>query len=157
MPMFDLTLQAGALDADARAQLVEDLTTKLLQWEGAPDNPATRALSWGFVHELPEDAVNRGGKPAEPPIYRVFLTVPQGTPGLHGPLNAERRSGLTREVTECVLAAEGETDVETHGHRVWCMIREQADGFWGSGGQIYTMNDIAAVARSGQEATAMPA
>jgi phenylpyruvate tautomerase PptA (4-oxalocrotonate tautomerase family) len=153
MPMFDLTLPAGALDADARGRLVEDLTRKLLHWEGAPDNPATRSISWGFVHELPEDAVNRGGKPAEQPIYRVFMTVPEGTPGLHGPLNAERRSELTREVTECVLAAEGEADVEAHGHRVWCMIREQADGFWGSGGQIYTMNDIAAVAQAGKEAT----
>lgn len=154
MPMFDLTLPAGALHPGARARLVEDLTAKLLHWEGAPDNPATRAISWGFVHELPEGAVNRGGAPADPPIYRVFLTVPVGTPGLHGPLNAERRNELVREVTECVLAAEGETDIQANGHRVWCMIREQADGFWGSGGQIYTMNDIAAFARAGQE---MPA
>ncbi len=152
MPMIDLTLPGGALDAGACAQLVEDLTAKLLHWEGAPDNPATRALSWCFVHRLPEGSVNRGGKPAELPIYRVFLTVPQGTPGLHGPLNAERRSALAREVTECVLAAESETDLQTHGHRVWCMIREHADGFWGSGDEIYTMNDIAAVARAGQEA-----
>ena len=25
-------------------------------------------------------------------IYRVFLTVPQGTPGIHGPLNEQRRN-----------------------------------------------------------------
>jgi phenylpyruvate tautomerase PptA (4-oxalocrotonate tautomerase family) len=151
MPMFDLTMPAGALDADARAKLVDDLAAMLLHWEGAPDNAATRALSWGFVHELPADCVNRGGKPSTLPIYRVFLTVPEGTPGLHGPLNAERRNGLAREVTECVLAAEGETDVDTHRHRVWCMIREQADGFWGAAGRIYTMNDdIAPIALAGQ-------
>ena len=36
----DLTLPAGALDADARAKLVEDLTAKQLHWEGAPDKDA---------------------------------------------------------------------------------------------------------------------
>lgn len=25
-------------------------------------------------------------------IYRVFLTMPQGTPGIHGPLNEQRRN-----------------------------------------------------------------
>jgi ABC-2 type transport system ATP-binding protein len=29
---------------------------------------------------------------AELLIYRVFLTVPQGTPGIHGPLNEQRRN-----------------------------------------------------------------
>jgi hypothetical protein len=82
----------------------------------------------------------------------VFLTIPEGTPGLRGSLDAERRNGLVHEVTECVLAAEGETDVETHGHRVRCMIREHADGLWGAAGQIYTMNDhVAPIALAGQE------
>ena len=97
-----------------------------------PTTPATRAMAWVFVHELPHGAFNVGGKPAELPIYRVFLTVPQGLPGITGPLNEQRRNALVREVTELVLAAEGVTDIEAHVHRVWCMLREQSEGFWGA-------------------------
>ncbi len=145
MPMFDLTLPAGALEPSALAELVEGITTALLHWEGAPDNPASRALAWGFVHELPEGAINVGGEPVELPFYRVFLTVPHGTPGIHGPLNEPRRNKLVRQVTELVLAAEGCSDVDKHGSRVWCMIREQPDGFWGASGRIFRMTDIAAI------------
>ena len=94
MPMFDLTLPAGALEPSALATLVEGITTALLHWEGAPDNPVSRSAAWGFVHELPEGAINVGGEPVELPVYRVFLTVPQGTPGIHGPLNEQRRNKL---------------------------------------------------------------
>jgi phenylpyruvate tautomerase PptA (4-oxalocrotonate tautomerase family) len=154
MPMFDLTLPAGALETPALTTLVEGLTSALLHWEGAPDNSVTRALSWGFVHELPEGAINVGGKPVELPIYRVVLTVPQGTPGIHGPLNEPRRNKLVREVTELVLAAEGVTDVEAHGWRVWCMTREQSDGFWGASGRIFRMTDIAAAALAAEPVAA---
>lgn len=44
------------------------------------------------MRELPSGAVNVGSKPAELLIYRVFLTVPQGTRGIHGPLNEQRRN-----------------------------------------------------------------
>src|SRR5260370_5979002 len=87
MPMIDLTLPAGALQRSALTTLVEDLTTTVLHWERVADNPATRAMAWAFVHELPSGAVNVGGKPAELPIYRVFLTVPQCMPRITGPLN----------------------------------------------------------------------
>src|ERR1700738_421200 len=135
MPMIDLTLPAGALQRSALTTLVEDLTTTVLHWEGVADNPATRAMAWVFVHELPSGAVNVGGRPAELPIYRVFLTVPEGSLGFHGPLNEQRRNALVREVTELVLAAEGVTDIEAHVQRVWCLIREQAEGFWGANGR----------------------
>ena len=54
MPMIDLTLPAGALQPSALTTLVEDLTTIVLRWEGVADNPATRAMAWAFVHELPQ-------------------------------------------------------------------------------------------------------
>ena len=96
MPMIDLTLPAGALQGSALTTLVEDLTTTVLHWEGVADNPATRAVAWAFVHELPSGAVNVGGRPAELPIYRVFLTMPQGLPGITGPLNEQRRNALPK-------------------------------------------------------------
>ena len=57
MPMIDVTYPEGALDADARAKLVEDLTTALLRAERAPDTDFFRSVTWVYVHELPEGAI----------------------------------------------------------------------------------------------------
>src|SRR3982750_724323 len=98
MPMIDLTYPEGALDAEARAQAVEKLTAALLRHEGATDNEQTRGMSWTLVHELPAGALNAGAPAAEEPVYRVFVTVPEGTllqgPG---PVGATSRRNLVRE------------------------------------------------------------
>ena len=44
MPMIDLTVPQGAVDAHA---LIDDLTKTLLKWEGVPDNPVADGISWG--------------------------------------------------------------------------------------------------------------
>ena len=46
MPMIDLTVPQGAVDA---SRLVDDLTKTLLKWEGVPDNPVADGISWGYV------------------------------------------------------------------------------------------------------------
>lgn len=152
MPMIDLTLPKGALAPEARDKLVEDLTAALLRWEGAPDNPATRSISWAFVHELPEGGVNVGGRPAPEPRYRVQLTVPEGTPKLHGPLGEDSRNGLVEEVTRLVLEAEGAAFDFENAMRVWVHIHELADGFWGGAGRIFRMKEIADFANGRLEA-----
>jgi phenylpyruvate tautomerase PptA (4-oxalocrotonate tautomerase family) len=147
MPMFDLTYPEGALDEQQRARAVERLTSALLRHEGAPDdNKYVRGMAWGFVHELPEHAVNVGGRPAARPVYRVFLTVPEGTL-LHGPGPAgpPSRRNLVREVTEILLEAEGTEYTAEEALRVYCIIREVANGFWGGFGTTFEMKDIVAV------------
>jgi len=72
MPMIDLTLPADALQPPALTTLVEDLTTTVLRWEGVADNPATRAMAWAFVHELPSGAVNVGAGPPNCPSTGSF-------------------------------------------------------------------------------------
>src|SRR3982750_2441814 len=108
MPMIDLTYPEGALDAEARAQAVERLTAALLRHEGAADNEQTRAMSWTLVHELPDGALNVGGTGAGDPVYRVLVTVPEGTllqgPG---PVGTNSRRNLVREVAEILLESEG--------------------------------------------------
>ena len=37
MPLIDLTMPAGTLDAERRGALVQRLGETLLRWEGAPD------------------------------------------------------------------------------------------------------------------------
>lgn len=147
MPMIDLTYPEGALGADARAEAVEKLTAALLRHEGATDNEQTRAMSWTVVHELPAGALNVGGTPVERPVYRVLVTVPEGTllqgPG---PVGTNSRRNLVREVTEVLLAAEGTEYSEAEAGRVYCLVREVSDGYWGGMGTTFRMEDIVATA-----------
>jgi phenylpyruvate tautomerase PptA (4-oxalocrotonate tautomerase family) len=144
--MIDLTLQQGALTDDARDQLVRDLSTALIKHEGAPDNDHVRSITWCFVDERPARAIAVGGDLDAAPVYRVTMTIPEGTPGLHGPLNEGRRGALVSEVTDLVLRAEGTEPTTTQMRRVWVHIREIADGHWGGFGEIAHMHDIAAYA-----------
>ena len=147
MPMIDLTYPEGALDLDARAEVVDKLTSALLRNEGAVENEQTRAMTWTLVHELPRDAVNVAGTPAERPVYRIFITVPEGTllqgPG---PVGTQWRRSLVREATEIVLAAEGTDYTDADAARVYCIVREISDGYWGGMGTTFRMDDIVATA-----------
>jgi phenylpyruvate tautomerase PptA (4-oxalocrotonate tautomerase family) len=145
--MIDLTYPEGALGAEERAEAVERLTAALLRHEGATDNEQTRAMSWTVVHELPAGALNVGGTPAERPVYRVMITVPEGTllqgPG---PVGTSSRRNLVREVAEVLLAAEGTGYSEAEAGRVYCIVREVSDGYWGGMGTTFRMEDIVATA-----------
>lgn len=146
MPMIDLTMIEGALDDDAKATLVEGLTAALIELEGAPDNEYVRAITWCFVDERPRVAINVAGAAASEPIYRIELTVPEGAPGVHGPLMEPRRTELVRRATELVLAAEGTEFSATEARRVWVQIKTIPDGHWGGFGELVRMTDIGAYA-----------
>lgn len=147
MPMFDLYYPEGALDADQRAEAVRKLSDALLRHEGAPtDNPMIRGMAWGVVHEMPADSMCVGGLPAARPIYRVLLNVPEGTL-LHGPGPVGRlsRHNLVREITEILLEAEGTPYSDQEALRVYCIVNEVQNGFWGGFGTTFEMKDIIAV------------
>lgn len=146
MPMIDVTLPQGALTEDAKAELVERLTTALIHGEGAPDNDYVRAIAWCFLDERPAGAVNVGGRAIDRPLYRVVVTVPEGAPGVAGPLMLGNRNRMVRTMTEQVLAAEGTEYTDAEAARVWVQIREIQDGYWGATGEIGRMHDIATIA-----------
>lgn len=152
MPMIDLTFPQGALAPESQAELVEKLTAALLRNEGAPDNDRTRAMTWVYLHELPAGAINIGGHPADVTVYRVVITVPEGTL-LHGPgpVGSTSRRNLVGEVTDAVLAAEGGIPTSADLGRVYCLIREISDGYWGALGSTVRMEDIASIASAEQE------
>ena len=148
MPMIDLFMPEGALEPDARAEAVERLTQALLRHEGAPqDNRYVEAMAWTLVHEMPREAFNVAGRPADRPFYRVMVTVPEGTllqgPGLIG---TQARKNLVREVTEILLEAEGTEYSDVESGRVYCLIQEIEDGYWGGVGSTFRMADIVATA-----------
>jgi phenylpyruvate tautomerase PptA (4-oxalocrotonate tautomerase family) len=139
MPMVELAIPQGAL-AQGREELMRSLTASVLRWERAPESPQSLELSWGYVVEFPAGALYHRGRPDRDgrPRYRLTVTVPQGM------LNDAAKSGLVREATELVLAADGSSvDDPSAGIRVWVIIEEVSDGNWGGAGRIWRLADIA--------------
>jgi len=134
MPMIDLPLPDGALDAPTRDRLVDDLLAVLLRWEGAPDNERSKSLAWAFVHVA--DSITAASSPSGRHHYRVEVRTP------HGALNDVRRAGLVAEVTALVLRAEGTPMSPDDAFRVWVILSEVAEGSWGAEGRIWRFADI---------------
>jgi len=145
MAMIDITLPAGLLTASAKDELASRLTAALLAGEGSPDTSYVRAIAWCFFDERPLGAIQIGGRPARVPVYRVVLTIPEGSPALSGPFRLINRERLVHSVTEHVLAVEGTPYTDADAARVWVQIREIKEGYWGSVGGIGRMEDIASV------------
>jgi phenylpyruvate tautomerase PptA (4-oxalocrotonate tautomerase family) len=145
VPMFELSTTRGALDDGTKQRLAEELATIALELEAAPfarfgDQAHMQALAWCFVNEMD---VFVGGQVIDKPIYRVVVTIPEGAPGVFGPLAWRGRQRLVERVTDAVLAAEGSEPSTTAAHRVWVHLRHVVDGHWGAFREIVTLPDIA--------------
>jgi phenylpyruvate tautomerase PptA (4-oxalocrotonate tautomerase family) len=148
VPIFELTYPAGALEPDARAQLVDDLTTALLRAERAPETQFFRDITWAYVHELPAGSVHAAGRPIDGrPTFKLEVTTPQGA------LSDGRRGELVGDATRLIREAAGIAEDDTL-QRVWVLMREITDGQWGAGGQIVRFDDLRRIARAEREAAA---
>jgi len=146
MPMIELTTTKGALGDAAKQRLAAELSTIALELEAAPmarfgDVGHMQALAWCFVNE---QDVFIGGQRHAKPIYRVTVTIPEGAPGVFGPLAKRGREHLVKRVTAAVLAAEGSENTIVEAHRVWVHLRQITDGHWAGFGEIFTLSDAAA-------------
>ena len=148
MPIFELTYPQGALTADAREQLMEDLTTALLRAERAPDTDFFRNVTWSYVHELPEGAVRAAGRPVAAPTFKMDVTTPEGA------LSDRRRGELVGEATRLIREAAGIP--EDQALRVWVLCHEVAEGSWGAGGQVVQFQQLREIAKGEREQAAAP-
>jgi phenylpyruvate tautomerase PptA (4-oxalocrotonate tautomerase family) len=151
--MVEITTTKGALDDAAKQRLAAELSTLALALEAAPfadfgDDPHMQALSWCFVNE--QDVFIGGQAPAKP-IYRVTVTVPEGAPGLLGPLAERGREQLVKRVTAAVLAAEGSENTMVEAHRVWVHLRQITNGHWAGFGEVFTLADATAYGLNADE------
>lgn len=143
MPMIDLTIPEGALEPDAEARLIKELTDILLQHEGfEPSNERAQSVSVVFLHR--PAAVYVGGQRETAPRYRIQPSVPEGQ------YTEASRKSLVKEVTAAVVRAEGRSFGEV-AHRVWVFPTEIPDGQWGSRGVIRPLPDIQAFIAGEQE------
>ena len=143
MPVFEITYPEGALEPEARAQLLEDLTTALLRAERAPDTDFFRSVTWSYVHELPTGSVLAAGRPVEQPTFKIDVTTPEGA------LSDRRREELVTEATRLVREAAGIGEEESL--RVWVLMHEVAEGSWGAGGQVIRFQQLRDIAKAQRE------
>jgi phenylpyruvate tautomerase PptA (4-oxalocrotonate tautomerase family) len=147
MPMLELTYPEGALQPDARALLVEQLTAALMRWEGAPDTAFFRQATWALIHERPAWAINRAGPP-RPPGLRALRHRP-GRRDERPPQGRPRRRGH-----------------QAHPRRRRPRPRSAAhlgspprdpDGNWGAVGQIIQFAELREAAKQARESAAQGA
>jgi len=153
MPMVEITTTKGALDDAAKQRLAGELSTLVLELEAAPmadfgDAEHMQALAWCFVNE---QEVFVAGRPNAKPIYRVTVTLPEGAPGLLGPLAERGREKLVKRITAAVLAAEGSENTMVEAHRVWVHLRQITNGHWAGFGEVVTLRELAAYGLNADE------
>jgi phenylpyruvate tautomerase PptA (4-oxalocrotonate tautomerase family) len=142
VPVFELTYPEGALEPDARAQLMDDLTTALLRAERAPETQFFRDITWSYVHELPAGAVHAAGRPVDGrPTFKLDVTTPEGA------LSDRRRTELVSDATRLIREAAGIAEDDTL-QRVWVLMHEVTDGQWGAGGQVIRFEKLRELARA---------
>ena len=149
MPMIDVTYPSGAIAPEAKAELLDELATKLLEAEGAPDTDFFRSITWVYPNEIDPASLAVGGRSGGEPRFRVQITVPDGA------LSDRRKGILVTSVNEAVLRAAGLP--ESEGIRVWTLIREVPDGNWGAAGQQVRYAQLVEAAKAERERTAAPA
>jgi phenylpyruvate tautomerase PptA (4-oxalocrotonate tautomerase family) len=145
MPQIEFTLPRGALSGETIDSLMGEMTTTLLRYEGAPENDASREISWGYVHEV--DRVYNGGAPLNggPARYKVDLTVPEGA------LTPENKNAIVGEITSLILAADGAApDDAAAPMRVWVLVHDVPDGNWGGAGRTWKLKEIAQLVGAGE-------
>ena len=149
MPMIELTYPKGAIAPEARAELLDELATKLLEAEKAPDTDFFRSITWVYANEIASDDLAVGGRPGGEPRFRVQITVPDGA------LSDRRKGILVGSVNEAVLGAAGLD--EGDGLRVWTLINEVPDGNWGAAGQQIRYKQLVELAAGEREEAGTPA
>lgn len=143
MPMIDLTYPKGAIPPEARAELLDELATKLLEAERAPDTAFFRSITWVYANEIEPEALAVGGRDGGEPRFRVQVTVPDGA------LSDRRKGILVDSVNQAVLRAAGLP--ESEGLRVWTIIRDVPEGNWGAAGQQVRYQQLVEYAKAERE------
>ncbi|GAA4821223.1 hypothetical protein GCM10023201_03520 [Actinomycetospora corticicola] len=124
MPLVDLFVQEGRLDAGAEKRLGAEISRAVLGHEQIPDTAANQSIAWVYIHRQPAGTLLVGGEVADhaDPHYRVIVRCQQGY------LDDEHKQAVAADVARIIRDVDPElpTDVP----RIFCMIEEGIDGTW---------------------------
>ena len=152
MPFIRVTHQAGAITAEQKAELAEDLTHHLLMMEAGADTPEGRSVAYVFFEEVNASSDwFVGGKPdLDPPVNGRFLfdvVIPEGA------ANQDSKATFHAAINDCVARIFGVDGSFPNRVGDWVMVREIANGSWGVGGQTVGIRDIAGLVKFVPEKT----
>ncbi len=127
MPLIDIYYPAGSIDP-ADAQVLADRVAALVRAEeGFADSRLAAALSWVYLHAMPDFTVTRSGAAPSRPLWRVEVTAPADL------LAPGRRRAVAKGIAEAVLAVEGTPGADDEGLRIWTLFRDVPAGCWFAG------------------------
>jgi phenylpyruvate tautomerase PptA (4-oxalocrotonate tautomerase family) len=136
MPMIEMYVSAGALDAETKAKLHRNVGRQILEVEGGSGAPLERAITWLFIFEVDGDSWSVGGEPVTADQQARFLTrvtVPAGS------MDDERRECIAARVHHEIVAALGYDPGPINSI---CLINEVPTGNWSGGGLIVGFADV---------------
>lgn len=150
MPMCDIYIQEGALEASAEADLVAQVSRLLSNHEvqtirdlgGDAAQVEARvqraeSIAWMFVHRTDTFVAGKAVGPQVPsgPVYKFEVTIPEGL------INEEYLHSINRDVLAALTEAE-------RGRwrypelRLWIVTKEVTDGYWGAAGQPFPLRNV---------------
>jgi phenylpyruvate tautomerase PptA (4-oxalocrotonate tautomerase family) len=133
MPLIEIDVPAGALDAPAREALLKDVTASVLKVEGLPDTAQSRALTWVFVREAALGTWAVGGVPPADLHFLVRVTVPLGT------LSVARRRRMGLELHRVLSRVKGRA---LKADEAWIILTEIPEDHWTAEGKVLRLADI---------------
>lgn len=150
MPMCDLYIQEGALEAAAEAALVSRVSDLLVEHEmrrivDLVDDPSTvqasttqaKSIAWMFVHRTGTYIAGQPVGPDTPtgPAYKFVVSIPEGQ------IDDEFIPAINRDIMSAVQEAEARSWPHLAA-RVWVHVHEIPDGHWGAGGRQMHLEGI---------------
>lgn len=149
MPMCDIYIQQGALEAAAEAELVAKVSHLLSGHEvrsirelGVGDDVEARveraeSIAWMFVHRADTYVAGRAVGPETPrgPVYKFEVKVPEGL------IDDDYLTGINRDILQALTEAEAGRWPHPES-RLWVIVGEVPDGLWGSAGRPFPLRAI---------------
>jgi phenylpyruvate tautomerase PptA (4-oxalocrotonate tautomerase family) len=131
MPLIDVIFAEGSLKPEAQRELLSSMWACALRWEAIEANEGSASIAWAYLDERPRHHIGVGARPMSQNIYRINVRV------MAGFMDQERIDGMSRELTDAVLAADGGSG-DGSGPRVFCIIEEIPSGVWSINGKVWT-------------------
>jgi phenylpyruvate tautomerase PptA (4-oxalocrotonate tautomerase family) len=136
MPVIDISLSEGLYSSQQKSSLAQQLTQCLLKCDVTRDNPKAPAINWCYIHELPDAHIFVAGVAQKKPHYRIDISIMQGA------MSEAVKQQVVADMTEVMLAMEGQKVNPLNASRVWILFHEITEGNWAAAGHIYRLADL---------------
>jgi phenylpyruvate tautomerase PptA (4-oxalocrotonate tautomerase family) len=129
MPLVEVIHPEGSFDAATRKDLLGELSSICLHWEGIEITDSSQSIAWVYLDERPADSISVGGNPLSQNVYLVNVRV------MVGFMDDERIEGMAAALTQAILDADGTGG--TGAPRVFVIVEEVPSGTWAVDGKVW--------------------